>query len=114
MATVSPALAQVENGPVQSVTWADMATGDTIEAVQLSRESALAASIQISGTFGGATVGLSASNDGSTYVALEDTSGDAISATAAAMFEVSTGALYLKPTISGGSSDAVDAVLVLR
>lgn len=114
MATVSPATTTTAGNSVTTVTWADMATGDTIEAVEVGAPNALAASIQISGTFGGATVGLSASNDGTNYIALEDTSGDAISATAAAMFEVSTGALYLKPTISGGSSDAVDAVLVLR
>lgn len=95
-------------------TWSDIATGDTINPVQVEREEGGLGSVQFTGAFGGATVTLEASNDGTNFVTLKDVFGTDVSVTAAGMHEISTGALYLRPGISGGSSDAVDVTLVLR
>jgi P pilus assembly chaperone PapD len=70
--------------------------------------------VQITGTFGGATIALQVSNDGTNYVTLKDGSGSDISLTSAGMREFSTAALYLKPTSSGGTADNVTVTVVLR
>jgi len=96
-----------------TITWSDVSTGGTPEAVTVNPPKAVAATLQISGTFGGATAKLQASNDGSTYFDITDTQGNAVSATADAMFEVTTKAVYLKPTVTGGTSDAVTFILAV-
>jgi hypothetical protein len=73
--------------------------------------SAAIASVQIGGTFGGATVVLQGSDDGVTYATLNDTGGTAISTTSAARFELSTGCAFLKPSISGGTADSINVTL---
>jgi len=72
-------------------------------------------SVQISGTFnGGTTCVMQVSNDGSTWFTADDTQGTAVSATADAFFELSTAARYIRPSVSSGSSDDLDVVLVVR
>jgi hypothetical protein len=96
------------------VAWADIATGDTIVAYEISDQAGLAGAVQFAGTFGGATVTLTGSNDGTNFVTLTDQTGANISVTAAGLVEFSTACRYIKPSISGGSSDAVDVTVVLR
>lgn len=98
----------------QVVTWTGMATGDTIESYTPIGTAGIAGAIQISGTFGGATVILQQSNDGSTWFTAKDVFGDDVSATANAIFEISLSALYIRPSISGGTGDAVNVILALR
>lgn len=74
----------------------------------------LAGSIQALGTFGGATVKLQGSNDGSNWVDLEDLQGDAIGLTAAGAAEFSTSMAYLRPLATGGTSDDLDVYVCLR
>jgi hypothetical protein len=54
------------------------------------------------------------SNDGTTYFDMKDLAGTTISATANALFEFTTSAMYLRPVISGGAANAVDVTVVLR
>jgi hypothetical protein len=54
------------------------------------------------------------SNDGTTFFAMKDLGGTVISATAAALFEFTTAAMYIRPVIAGGSANAVDVIVVLR
>lgn len=116
MATVSPAFnfVQAQAAKVPRLTWAALATGDTIVALPIAAQAAIAGAVQFKGTFGGATVGLQASNDGTTFFNIKDLGGTPISTGAAAMFEFTTAAMYLRPVISGGAGDAVDVVVVLR
>ena len=74
----------------------------------------LAGSVQVTGTFGGATITLQVSNDGTNYVTLKDGIGNDITFSAAGMREFSTAALYLKPTSSGGTADNVIVTVILR
>lgn len=113
MATITPN----ENGPIGSarvVNWETMATGDTATAVTLQNLEGAVACVQISGTFGGATVTFQASNDNTNWVTLKDISGTSVSVTAAGLVELSTSAVYVRPAISGGTSDDVDVVAVFR
>jgi hypothetical protein len=116
MATVSPIFSTVTapGGDVTRVAWAAMATGDTINALTVSAQAAVVGSVQFTGTFGGATVKLQVSNDGTNFVDMKDLTGASVTATAAGYFEFTTAGLYLRPTISGGTGDAVTATLVLR
>lgn len=68
-------------------------------------------SVQVSGTFGAATVVLQGSNDGVTYATLKDLQGTNISFTAAGFAEFSSGAAFIKPSISGGTGDDIDIVV---
>ena len=69
------------------------------------------AAIHIFGTFGGATVTITGSHDDSNYFLIADAGDTDMSVTAEDWFEVSSGAMYVKPTISGGSGDSVTVSL---
>lgn len=73
---------------------------------------AVVGTLQVAGTFGSATVTFVGSNDGSNFVALTDVRGVAISFTAAGLAEISTGVRHVKPSISGGTGDSINATLV--
>ena len=70
------------------------------------------ASVQVSGTIGGATIVLQGSNDGVTYTTLKDTAGTDISFTAAGYVEFSSAAAFIKPSISGGTGDSINVTVV--
>ena len=116
MATVAPVVTIVstQGGDVPVVTWTGMVTGDTITAFALAGQSGLACATQVGGTFGGATIAMTSSNDNSTFFAMYDMDGVAISCTAAAMFKFTAPALYVKPSITSGSANSVDVIMVLR
>lgn len=114
MATVSPSVTDAVPFPV--VTWAGMATGDTITGYPAPAGNGAAfGCVQFYGTFGGATVTLEGSNDGTNWATLTGTDGSAISTSAAGIFEFSTAALFIRPGApTSGTGDAITAVVVLR
>lgn len=115
MATISPVSAM--SGEVQTVTWTGLSTStDTAAAYGPMNKSkgALRAAVTFSGTFGGATVLLTGSIDGTNYATLTDKNGNAISATAAKVQEFTSSVLYLKPTSSGGTGDNINIVVAMR
>jgi len=116
MATVTPTFDFVatQSGKTPRVTWADIVTADTLTAFPVAAQAAVAGAVQFGGTFGGATIGLQVSNDGVTYFDMKDLGGTVISATAAALFEFTTAAMYIRPVIAGGAANAVDVTVVLR
>jgi len=116
MATVSPtfSIVQAQAQSIPVATWADLATGDTITSLGIPGADGVAGAVQFGGTFGGATVKLQASNDGSTFFDMKELGGTPISTGSAALFEFTTAAVYVRPAISGGTGDAVDVTVVLR
>lgn len=116
MATVSPTFdfVQAQAAKVPRVTWADIVTGDTITTLPVNAQAAVAGAVQFGGTFGGATVKLQVSNDGVTYFDMKDITGATITATAAAFFEFTAAAMFIRPSVTSGSANAVDVTLVLR
>jgi hypothetical protein len=113
MATVSPAVnLSISDAP--RYIWEALATGDTINALKLSGAGARRAAVQIFGTFGGATIKIQTSNDGTNFYDIKDIHNTAVSTTSAAIFEITSAALYIKPVISGGTSDDVDVILHMR
>jgi hypothetical protein len=113
MATISPEISRTIAG-IPRVIWEELATGDTVNPLPIREQWGLAASVQISGTFGGATVVLQHSNDGVTWFTASDLRGAEVSFTAAGIAEISLSSAYIRPGISGGTGDDIDVVVVLR
>ena len=111
MATIVPT--EID-GSISSYRWTDYSTADTSSPARIQNMEGLAGSVQVTGTFGGATIALQVSNDGTNFVTLKDIAGVDISLTAAGLREFSTAALFLKPTSSGGTADNVTVTVVLR
>jgi hypothetical protein len=99
---------------VPSVVWSALTPGDTGTPYLVRNRYGFVGSVQISGTFGGATVKLQQSNDGTTWFDAVDTLGGAISATADDIAEISLAAIYLKPVITGGAGSSVNVIIVFR
>ncbi len=112
MATINPVRSS-PGGAASKILWEGMATGDTITPDLPSRSEPVG-SVQVTGTFGGATVTLQGSNDGTNYVTLKDLSGADISFTTAGLAYFDGRTLYIRPGISGGSSDDVDVTVIYR
>lgn len=116
MATVSPKFdfvsAQIDSVP--RITWENCATGDILVELPVSAQASLAGAVQFSGTFGGATVAMQCSNDGVTYYTITDITGQPVSSESADLFEFTSAAMYIRPSVAGGTGDDVNIVLVLR
>lgn len=103
MATVNP----VTTYPFETsldvavTTWANMAQDDDGAPVRLAVFSDR--SIQVIGTFGGASVTIGGSNDGTNYHALTDTSGESLALTSATLKQIVELPVYIKPRIFGGN-----------
>ena len=70
--------------------------------------------VQVTGTFGSATVVLQGTCDGTNWVTVEDNAGNAISLTAAGAADFSCNYLSLRPFSSGGTGQDVDVTMILR
>ena len=57
---------------------------------------------------------LQGSNDNTNWVNLTDTFGSTIQISSAGGKEFSTGALYIRPLVTGGSGDDIDVSISLR
>ncbi len=92
--------------------WASVTEADTFAPVKL--EKAInAITIQASGTFGGATVALHGSLDGTNYVALKDMGGTEIALTSAGLASDGSLVLYLKPVATGGASQSLNVSVMV-
>ena len=70
--------------------------------------------VQMSGTWGSATIVLQGSNDGVTWFTLVDPQGNAISMTSDGLEAVLENPLYIRPKSSGGTGTDVDVTLAGR
>lgn len=114
MATISPVRSKPAGNGIEQILWTTLTEADTAASIIPSCLASVVGSVQFVGTFGGATIVLQGSNDGTNWWTLKSTSGDDISATAAGGFDFSTAALYVRPSASGGSSQDLDVYMILR
>src|SRR6478609_3369664 len=70
--------------------------------------------VQVTGTFGGTTVTLQGSLDGTNWVTLNDPLGNAISFTATGLKAVLENCNYIRPKLTGGSSASITVKLLVR
>jgi len=113
MATITPVRGSVHVG-IESITWTGLSTADTATGVMVMGTAPIIGSIMVTGTFGGATITLQGSNDGTNYYAINDAAGNTIALTAAGIEDFSTAAAYIRPASSGGTGDDVTVVVTLR
>jgi hypothetical protein len=100
---------------VPRVIWSGLTTAASPGAAfKIVSQAALAGCAQFTGTFGGATVIMQGSNDGTNWFTLKDLTGTNVSATAAGAFEFTTSAVYIRASASGGTGDSIDVVVALR
>ena len=82
------------------VTWSSLLVTDSGEHFALSQFADR--SVQVTGTFGGATVVIEGSNDGTNFHTLNDPQGDPLSIGSAKIEAVSEIVVFIRPRIVGG------------
>lgn len=113
MPDITPTIGPV-SASIRSAEWAAVTSADPAIPYRPPYVMSAVATVQISGTFGGATVTFEGSNDGVTYFPLKDMSGVEISLTAAGLVDFSTGALFVKPVVTGGTAESINVILAVR
>jgi hypothetical protein len=111
MATVFPTVLE---RPAQSylAQWVGMTTGDVGDRIDYVGHADR--TVQVVGTFGGATVTLQGSLDGANWATLNDAQGQPIEITAARIEAVTEMVLFIRPIVTGGSGANVTVLLMMR
>jgi len=99
---------------IKLVTYSDLDSNDTAQGVKTGGTEPIVGCVQAFGTFGGATVALQGSNDGTNWVNLNDVNGVEIALTAADGAEFTSSFIFIRPDASGGSGDSITVLLVTR
>lgn len=112
MAEISPQTRKVNDDAV-SVQWKNIAAGDTcVEYVGFSDYSDR--SVQIEGSFGGATISIEGSNDGANYQVLNDPFGTLLTASSPKLRQVLEYVWKMRPAISGGAGVDVTVTIIAK
>jgi len=111
MSTIAPTIIDAE-AQITIATWAGLATGD--DGASIRYGGAADRTVQIVGTFGGATVTMQGSLDGTNWASLTDVQGNAIAVTAAALESITELVRYIRPVVTGGSGVSVTVMLLMR
>jgi hypothetical protein len=113
MAAITPVPTNLANEPgCKQVLWETLTESDTATAIEMGAFPDR--SVQVVGTFGGATVVLQGSNDGTNWVTLNDYQGNAISLTATGLKPIAEVTRYIRPSASGGTGQDVDVYVFQR
>lgn len=114
MATRTPAVTYAPNGHRQIVqcVWSGLATGDDGAPVELPGYADR--SVQVDGTFGGATVAIQVSNTGSTWFPATDPQGNAISFTAGGLEQLEEVARHTRCVVTGGAGSGITVNMLGR
>ena len=117
MATIIPTFSKIRgpSGGIDAVVvnWTPLAaSGDIGQAVQ--RVDISDRSVQVTGTFAGATIVFEGSNDGVNYFTLSNPAGTALSFTAAGFIQVNQPAAWVRPRVTAGSGASLTVTLTAR
>jgi hypothetical protein len=88
------------NRNVMQVVWANMPQGDVGDSLPMAGYSDR--SVQVVGTFGGATVSIEGSNDGVTFATLTDPQGNPLTFVTSRLETIMEMTLYIRPKVTGG------------
>ena len=113
MATITPTIDSIATN-ISRFRWQDFNTTDTEVGVLVSGATGVIGCMQVSGTFGGATVTLQGSTDNSDFRTLLDLSGNPITFTSAGIRDFSTAAPYVRPIATGGTGDNVSVTIIVQ
>lgn len=114
MAIRTAAVNYAPNGHRQlvEVVWSGLANGDQGSTVELPTWSDR--SVQVVGTFGGGTLTMQGSNDGTNWQALTDPQGTDIAKTGNALEQISELTRYIRPSLAGGAAGSVAVTVLAR
>jgi hypothetical protein len=116
MATITAAVSLLQGISTLAKRW----LWETLTSVNLDgsavavAEATVSLTFQATGTFGGTSVAIQGSNDGTTWFALRDQTGTAMAFTAAGGASSSDLPLYVRPLLTGGSGVDVDVSVLVR
>ena len=113
MSNITPTRTNIPGVGIR-LTWETLTEADTAVAAEINDQGGILGAGQVIGAIGGATLAFQASNDGSNWWNLKDTSGTEVGLTAVGGFDFSTAARFIRPSASGGSSQDLDIIVVLR
>lgn len=114
MATIKPVATDISvDGSVSKVIWETITNSDAEGAPIVGVEWADRC-VSVTGTFGGATLSVAGSNDGTNYYTLNNAQGTAATFTAAGIKQVVEVPMYIKPILTGGSGSDVDVIMIAR
>jgi hypothetical protein len=117
MATLVPTFTKIR-GPAGGIdgmvaTWTPLAAaGDVGQALQ--RTDLSDRSVQVTGTFAGATLVFEGSNDGVNFFPLSNPAGSALSFTSAGLMQMTTATAWVRPHVSAGSGAALTVTMTAR
>lgn len=113
MANINPTVNHAPQGAssVKTAQWA-LGIADTGNPVTLTNHADR--SVQVEGTFGGATVTVQGSNDGQNWETLRDPLGNLLTFTAAGLKQVLEMTIQTRVVSSGGTGTAVTATMAFR
>lgn len=111
MATVANKDTNPARGVVQ-ILWEGVTEADTGAAVKAAQYSDK--TVQVVGTFGGTTLTMQGSNDGSTWFSLTDPTASAITFTSTGAKLIAENPLYIRCSASGGSGADLDVYVIGR
>lgn len=95
-------------------TYTTVDSADTPSAIQVEGSSPAIGFLQVTGTFGGATVKLQLSNNGTNWVDARNLQGAPIAILAAGGEEFSTGAIHVRPLVTGGTGTSLQISIAFR
>ena len=107
MAVIAPVITKVgkQDGSTLLVTWTPVTEADSCGAISLPEYSDK--SVQVAGTFGGTSIAVQGSNDGTNFASLNDPTQTVIAITAAKVQAVLENTVVIQPVRTGGSSTSV-------
>jgi hypothetical protein len=109
MATIAGNIYESDDKRTALVVWDSITQADTGGAVDISRFPDR--TVQVSGTFGGATLTVEGSNDNVTWFTLTNQAGDALSFTAAGLELIAQNPKYIRIGRSGGAGADVNVAI---
>ena len=112
MSTINSTNTATGNSRSLVVNWLALGAGDDgarVEHAQYSDRS-----VQVVGTFGGATLALEGSNNGTDWAVLTDPQGNLLNITSAKIELVAEATRYVRPVVVGGTTPSLNVHLFLK
>jgi hypothetical protein len=114
MATVKAATTDVSiDGSVQKVIWTPLTNtnqdGGPAQGIEFADRC-----VQVTGTFGGATITIQGSNDGTNWDTLNNAQGTAATFTAQGTKQLVEVPQFVRPLLSGGSGSSLTVTMIAR
>lgn len=94
----------------RTVVWSGLATGDQGTPFEMPTFSDR--SVQVQGTFGGCTVTIEGSNDGTNWHALNDPQGNPLAFTAAKVEQVMEVTRFIRPNVTAGAGTGMVITMI--